>query len=92
MSMPLCITRKVLKNNKASPQNILVKVYDSNKAVSAVDDYNTSTRSLAAATLRNFLGTRNLGEILSERFSQSFVSPLTHSVQGLNCQRNEVCA
>ena len=45
-----------------------VKVYDSNKAVAAVDDYNTSTRSLAAATLRNFLGTRNLGEILSERF------------------------
>ena len=49
------------------------KVYDSNKAVSAVDDYNTSTRSLAAATLRNFLGTRNLGEILSERFKQSVV-------------------
>ena len=36
-------------------------------AVSAVDDYNTSTRSLAAAALRNILGTRNLGEILSER-------------------------
>ena len=44
-----------------------VKVYDSNMAVSAVDDYNTSTRSLAAAALRNILGTRNLGEILSER-------------------------
>ena len=43
------------------------KVYDSNMAVSAVDDYNTSTRSLAAAALRNILGTRNLGEILSER-------------------------
>ena len=44
-----------------------VQVYDSNMAVSAVDDYNTSTRSLAAAALRNILGTRNLGEILSER-------------------------
>ena len=44
-----------------------VQVYDSNKAVGNVDDYNTSTRSLAAATLRNILGTRNLGEILSER-------------------------
>ena len=65
--MPSCITRKVLTNNEASPQIIHVQVYDSNKAVSAVDDYNTSTRSLAAATLRNFLGTRNLGEILSER-------------------------
>ena len=44
-----------------------LQVYDSNMAVSAVDDYNTSTRSLAAAALRNILGTRNLGEILSER-------------------------
>lgn len=35
------------------------KVSDSNKAVGNVDDYNTSTRSLAAATLRNILGTRN---------------------------------
>ena len=93
MSMPSCITRKVLKDNNAFSQNILFKVYDSNKAVSAVDDYNTSTRSLAAATLRNFLGTRNLGEILSERFLQSLVTPLdTHTVQGLDCQRNEVCA
>ena len=67
MSMLSCITREVLTDHEGSPQNILVQVYDSNKAVSAVDDYNTSTRSLAAATLRNFLGTRNLGEILSER-------------------------
>lgn len=74
MSMPLCITRQVLTDIEVSPHDILVKVYDSNKAVSAVDDYNTSTRSLAAATLRNFLGTRNLGEILSERSKQSFVS------------------
>ena len=44
-------------------------MYDSNKAVANVDDYNVSTRSLAAATLRNILGTRNLGEILSERDS-----------------------
>ena len=35
------------------------KVSDRNKAVGNVDDYNTSTRSLAAATLRNILGTRN---------------------------------
>ena len=45
----------------------VLQVYDSNMAVSAVDDYNTSTRSLSAAALRNILGTRNLGEILSER-------------------------
>merc|ERR1712179_95280 len=33
------------------------------------DDYNRSTRLLAATTLRNILGTRNLSEILSERES-----------------------
>ena len=33
------------------------RVLDSNRAVAAVDDYSTSTRSLAAATLRNILGT-----------------------------------
>ena len=31
------------------------------------DDYNRSTRLLAATTLRNILGTRNLSEILSDR-------------------------
>jgi len=31
------------------------------------DDYNRSTRLLAATTLRNVLGTKNLSEILSER-------------------------
>jgi len=45
------------------------KVRDSNKAVANVDDYCMSTRLLAATTLRNILGTRNLGEILSERDS-----------------------
>ena len=45
------------------------KVRDSNKAVANVDDYSNSTRLLAATTLRNILGTRNLGEILSERDS-----------------------
>ena len=85
--------KEIFERKKCIFSNILSKVYDSNKAVSAVDDYNTSTRSLAAATLRNFLGTRNLGEILSERFLQSLVTPLdTHTVQGLDCQRNEVCA
>ena len=48
--------------------HLIEQVFDSNKAVGNVDDYNTSTRSLAAATLRNILGTRNLGEILSERY------------------------
>lgn len=38
-------------------------------AVCNNDDYNRSTRLLAATTLRNILGTRNLSEILSERES-----------------------
>ena len=34
-----------------------------------VDDYSGSARLLAATTLRNVLGTMNLGEILSQRES-----------------------
>ena len=34
-----------------------------------VDDYSGSARLLAATTLRNVLGTRNLGDILSDRES-----------------------
>ena len=34
-----------------------------------VDDYSGSARLLAATTLRNVLGTKNLGDILSERES-----------------------
>ncbi|XP_014290361.1 band 7 protein AGAP004871 [Halyomorpha halys] len=37
------------------------------KSVVAVENFNHSTRLLAATTLRNVLGTRNLSEILSER-------------------------
>ena len=36
-------------------------------AVSNVDDYGESAQLLAATTLRNCLGTRNLGDILSEK-------------------------
>ena len=45
------------------------KVKDATLAVSNVDDYSGSSRLLAATTLRNILGTRNLGDILSERIS-----------------------
>jgi len=43
------------------------KVYNSISAISNVDDYSQSTRLLAATTLRNVLGTKNLGDILSDR-------------------------
>ncbi|XP_066993401.1 band 7 protein AGAP004871 isoform X1 [Anabrus simplex] len=37
------------------------------KAITRISNYSHSTRLLAATTLRNVLGTRNLSEILSER-------------------------
>ena len=43
------------------------KVANATHAVSNVDDYSGSARLLAATTLRNVLGTRNLSEILSDR-------------------------
>ena len=45
------------------------KVQDATSAVANVDDYSGSARLLAATTLRNVLGTKNLGDILSERES-----------------------
>merc|ERR1719158_1844570 len=45
------------------------KVKDCVSAVANVDDYGGSARLLATTTLRNVLGTKNLGDILSERES-----------------------
>ena len=45
------------------------KVANAIHAVANVDDYSGSSRLLAATTLRNVLGTLNLGEILSQRES-----------------------
>ena len=43
------------------------KVKNPIHAVANVDDYGASARLLAATTLRNVLGTLNLGDILSQR-------------------------
>ena len=45
------------------------KVNDCVSAVANVDDYGGSARLLAATTLRNVLGTKTLGDILSDRES-----------------------
>ena len=45
------------------------KVANAIHAVANVDDYGGSSRLLAATTLRNVLGTLNLGDILSQRES-----------------------
>ena len=49
--------------------NTNIKVSDASCCVSNVDDASQSAQLLAATTLRNCLGTRNLGEILSEKES-----------------------
>lgn len=46
---------------------VYYKVSDPLKAVVSVSNYSASTRLLAATTLRNVLGTRNLAETLSDR-------------------------
>ncbi|KAK2715214.1 hypothetical protein QYM36_010012 [Artemia franciscana] len=46
-------------------------------ATNNVEDYSHSTRLLAATTLRNVLGTKNLAEILSERETISHVMQST---------------
>jgi len=72
-----------VRNFNVPPQEILSKdsvtvfvnaimyyrVKDPISAVANVDDYSGSARLLAATTLRNVLGTRNLGDILSDRES-----------------------
>ncbi|KAK8752740.1 hypothetical protein OTU49_007412 [Cherax quadricarinatus] len=50
---------------------VYYRVHDPVMAENNVEDYSHSTRLLAATTLRNVLGTKNLAEILSERESIS---------------------
>merc|ERR1719391_1461207 len=59
-----------------------VVYYQVSNPLSAIcnnDDYNRSTRLLAATTLRNVLGTKNLGEILSER--EAIAEAMHHSLE-----------
>jgi len=50
---------------------IYFSIKDALRCIVTIFDYSHSTRLLAATTLRNVLGTRNLAEILSERESIS---------------------
>jgi mechanosensory protein 2 len=52
---------------------VYYRISNATIAISNVEDYGRSTRLLAATTLRNVLGTKNLSEILSERESISHV-------------------
>lgn len=46
---------------------VYYRISNATIAITNVEDYGRSTRLLAATTLRNVLGTKNLSEILSER-------------------------
>ena len=52
---------------------VYFRISNATVSVSNVEDYARSTRLLAATTLRNVLGTKNLSEILSERESISHI-------------------
>jgi len=52
---------------------VYYRVSNPTMATNNIEDYSHSTRLLAATTLRNVLGTKNLAEILSERETISHV-------------------
>uniref|UniRef100_A0A131XWS6 Putative prohibitins and stomatins of the pid superfamily protein n=1 Tax=Ixodes ricinus TaxID=34613 RepID=A0A131XWS6_IXORI len=52
---------------------VYYRISNATICITNVEDYGHSTRLLAATTLRNVLGTKNLSEILSERESISHV-------------------
>ena len=60
---------KLQKDSKSKSKWPKYQVKDCVSAVANVDDYGGSARLLAATTLRNILGTKTLGDILSDRES-----------------------
>lgn len=52
---------------------VYYRVQNVTMSIINVENYNWSTRLLAATTLRNVLGTKNLSEILSDRENISHV-------------------
>ncbi|XP_063233728.1 band 7 protein AGAP004871-like [Bacillus rossius redtenbacheri] len=73
---------------------VYYKVSEPLRAVVKVNDYCHSTRLLAATTLRNVLGTRNLAELLSERenISHTMQSSLDEATDpwGVQVERVEI--
>jgi erythrocyte band 7 integral membrane protein len=56
---------------------VYYRISNATIAITNVEDYGRSTRLLAATTLRNVLGTKNLSEILSER------EGISHTMQNI---------
>ncbi|CAL8097399.1 unnamed protein product [Calicophoron daubneyi] len=73
VSLTLCVKKVLTKDSVTVAVDAVVyyRIYNPVVAITNVEDADRSTRLLAATTLRNVLGTRNLAEILSERESIS---------------------
>lgn len=73
---------------------VYYRISNATIAVSNVENYGRSTRLLAATTLRNVLGTKNLSEILSERETISHImqSSLDEATEpwGVKVERVEI--
>lgn len=73
---------------------VYYRISNATIAITNVEDYGRSTRLLAATTLRNVLGTKNLSEILSERenISHMIQSTLDEATDpwGVKVERVEV--
>ena len=73
---------------------VYYRISNATIAISNVENYGRSTRLLAATTLRNVLGTKNLSEILSERETISHVmqSSLDEATEpwGVKVERVEI--
>ncbi|KAG1660233.1 Mechanosensory protein 2 [Nymphon striatum] len=73
---------------------VYYRISNATIAISNVEDYGHSTRLLAATTLRNVLGTKNLSEILSERetISHTMQSTLDEATDpwGVKVERVEI--
>ncbi|XP_050389529.1 band 7 protein AGAP004871 isoform X3 [Patella vulgata] len=73
---------------------VYYRVQNATMSITNVEDANRSTRLLAATTLRNVLGTKNLAEILSEResISHNMQSSLDEATDpwGVKVERVEV--
>lgn len=73
---------------------VYYRISDPLKAVLEVEDYNTSTRLLAATTLRNVLGTCSLSDILTKRedIAHAMQQSLDHATDpwGVKVERVEI--
>lgn len=57
---------------------IYARVFDATMSIINVENAHTSTRLLAATTLRNVLGTKALSDLLSERESVASTMQVSH--------------